>query len=190
VRAALDVTYRSLRPELAETVRYLGLFPGTRISPHTVAVLCGSDADAARRRLRSLANSFVVTETSRDLFIMHDLVRLHAQELAETELSEEDADGAAQRLLRYYLTGAEVARELLRSGEPVPADGFAGPAMASAGEAADWIDQEWANLLAVVESGVHDNEDVVRLARLAAEFSAGTRALGPAALSRLVRLVV
>jgi DNA-binding SARP family transcriptional activator len=186
VRAALDVTYRSLRPELASTVRYLGLFPGTRLGPHTVAVLCGSDVDAARRRLRALANSFVVTETSRDVFLMHDLVRLHAQELAFTELSAEDRDAAARRLLQYYLSGAETARELLRSG--TAGDQFDG--MASAGDAADWIDQEWANLLAVVESGVDDDEDVVRLARLAAEFSEGTRALGPAALSRLVRLVV
>jgi DNA-binding SARP family transcriptional activator len=186
VRAALDVTYRSLRAELAETVRYLGLFPGTRLGPHPVAALCGSDADAVRRRLRSLANSFVVTETSRDVFVMHDLVRLHAQELAEAELSEEDRNEAAHRLLRYYLNGAETARELLRNGEAK--SGTNG--LATARDAAEWIDQEWANLLAVVESGSDADEDVLRLARLAAEFSEGTRALGPAALSRLVRLVI
>jgi hypothetical protein len=188
VRAALDVTYRSLRHELAETVRYLGVFPGTRIGPHPVAALCGTDVDAARRRLRSLASSFVVTETSRDVFLMHDLVRLHAQELADAELSEVDKSTAWQRLLGYYVAGAETARELLRSGESKPADGH--PVPGSPTEAAEWIDQEWANLLAVVESGSDVDEEVVRLARLAAEFSEGTRALGPAALSRLVRLVV
>ena len=188
VRAALDVTYRSLRPELAETVRYLGVFPGTRIGPHPVAALCDTDADAARRRLRSLANSFVVTETSRDVFVMHDLVRLHAQELAEAELSEKDQQEAGHRLLRYYLACAETARELLRSGKAKPTDGY--PVPGSPSEAAEWIDQEWANLLAVVEAGSDVDEEVVRLARLAAEFSEGTRALGPAALSRLVRLVV
>jgi hypothetical protein len=195
VRAALDVTYRSLRAELAETVRHLGLFPGTRITPHPVAALCGADLETVRRRLRSLASSFVVTETSRDVFLMHDLVRLHAQELAEAELSEMDRGVAGQRLLRHYLTGAEVARELLRLGNDVAgklalSNDFAGPELTSVREAADWIDQEWANLLAVVESGVDGDEDVVRLARLAADFSEGTRALGPAALGRLVRLVV
>ncbi len=190
VRAALDVTYRSLRPELAETVRHLGLFPGTRLAPHPVAVLCGCGVDAVRRRLRALASSFVVTETSRDVFVMHDLVRLHAQELAEAELSEVDRATAARRLLRYYLTGAQIAWEVLRYGKVAPADGFAGPAMDTAEAAAEWIDQEWVNLLAVVESGGDDDEEVVLLARLAAEFSEGTRALGPAALSRLVRLVV
>jgi DNA-binding SARP family transcriptional activator len=204
VRAALDVTYRSLRPELAETVRYLGLFPGTRIGPHPVAVLCGHDGDdsvdAVRRRLRALASSFVVTETSRDVFLMHDLVRLHAQELAETELSKMDIAAARRRLLRYYLAGAETARELLRLGDEEPMRGkdngadFVGPPLTSAKDAAEWIDQEWANLLAVVESGVDGDQDgddeIVQLARLAAQFSEGTRALGPAALSRLVRLVV
>lgn len=198
VRAALDVTYRSLRPELAETVRYLGMFPGTRISPHPVAALCGADLETVRRRLRSLASSFVVTETSRDVFLMHDLVRLHAQELAETEVSEVDREVAAHRLLRHYLTGARTARELLRFGDGGPASGndvASGPTLTSAREAADWIDQEWANLLAVVESGADGSTDdgdgeLIQLARLAAEFSEGTRALGPAALSRLVRLVV
>jgi DNA-binding SARP family transcriptional activator len=192
VRAALDVTYRSLRPELAETVRYLGLFPGTRLGPRPVAVLCDTDAETVRKRLRALASSFVVTETSRDVFVMHDLVRLHAQELAEVEVSTSDSVVAARRLLRYYLAGAETAHQLLSSG--TAENGFAG--VTTAREAAEWIDQEWTNLLAVVESGSdgedgdEDDEEVVRLARLAAEFSAGTRALGPAALSRLVRLVV
>ena len=192
VRAALDVTYRSLRTELAETVRHLGLFPGTRLTPHPVAALCGTDLETVRRRLRSLASSFVVTETSRDVFLMHDLVRLHAQERAEAELSELNREAAGRRLLRHYLTGAEAARELLRLGDGklAPDNDFAGPPLTSVREAADWIDQEWANLLAVVESGVDGDEDVIRLARLAADFSEGTRALGPAALSRLVRLVV
>lgn len=189
VRAALDVTYRSLRPELAETVRFLGLFPGTRIGPHPVAALCESDIDAIRRRLRSLASSFVVTETSRDVFLMHDLVRLHALELAEAELSEVDRSAASRRLLRYYLAGAETARKLLRDSgtSPAPAEG---PPLTSAEDAIEWIDQEWVNLLAVVESGDDSDEEVVQLARLAAEFTEGTRSLGPAALSRLVRLVV
>jgi hypothetical protein len=192
VRAALDVTYRSLRPELAETVRYLGLYPGTRIGPHPVAALSGGDVDECRRVLRALAASFVVTETSRDVFLMHDLVRLHASERAGAELSEVDTVAAVRRLRRYYLAGARTARALLRpDGEPL-SDGV-GPPMTTADEAVDWIDKEWANLLAVVESGADgtdEDDELVALARLAAEFSEGTRALGPAALSRLVRLVV
>ncbi len=198
VRAALDVTYRSLRPEHAETVRLLGLFPGTMIGPYPVAALCGIDIETARRRLRILAESFVVTETSRDVFLMHDLVRLHAHELAEQGLSEVDKTAARSRLRRYYLVGADLAKRQLRSGnsdEPYAADEFPDVPplpISSPAAAIDWIDQEWANLLAVVESGQETGQDqvIVRLARMASEFSEGTRALGPVVAGRTVRLVV
>ncbi|MGH3876275.1 MAG: BTAD domain-containing putative transcriptional regulator [Actinophytocola sp.] len=198
VRAALDVTYRGLRPELAETVRLLGLFPGTMIGPYPVAALCGVEVDQARRRLRTLAGSFVVTETSRDVFLMHDLVRLHAHELAEQELSDVDKVAARARLRRYYLVGADLAKSQLRSGvsdEPRVSEEFPDAPrvpISSPADAVDWIDQEWANLLAVVESGLETGQDqeIVRLARMASEFSEGTRALGPVVIGRTVRLVV
>jgi DNA-binding SARP family transcriptional activator len=197
VRAALDVTYRSLREELADAVRMLGLFPGTGIGPYPLAALCGVDADTARRRLRTLAVSFVVTETSRDVFVMHDLVRLHAQELAETELSDVDKAAARARLRRYYLVGADLAKRQLRSGVAGPAVDEEFPdapkaSITTPAEAIDWIDREWANLLAVVESGLAagQEQEIIRLARIAAEFSEGTRTLGPVVIGRAVRLVV
>jgi transcriptional activator len=205
VRAALDVTYRNLRPEHAETVRLLGLFPGTMIGPYPVAALCGVDVERARRRLRTLAASFVVTETSRDIFVMHDLVRLHAHELAG-KLSEVDKEAARERLRRYYLVGADLAKRQLRSGnsdETLVADEFPHAPrapMASPAEAFDWIDKEWANLLAVIESATGagpgsgpetaQHEEIVRLARVASEFAEGTRTLGPVVVGRAVRLVV
>ncbi|WP_143229924.1 AfsR/SARP family transcriptional regulator [Actinophytocola xanthii] len=197
VRAALDVTYRSLRAELATTVRLLGLFPGTRIAPYAVAALCGVDVDHARHRLRALAASFVVTEASRDVFLMHDLVRLHTQELAD-ELSEVDKSEARQRLLRYYLVGADLARRQLGTGagdELAMAEKFSDTPRVPVNtpdEAMAWIEQEWTNLLAVVEVGleVGQSEEIVQLARMASEFAEGTRALGPVVLSRAVRLVV
>jgi DNA-binding SARP family transcriptional activator len=198
VRAALDVTYRSLGPEHAETVRLLGLFPGTMISAYPVAALCGIDVETARRRLRTLAASFVVTETSRDAFLMHDLVRLHAHERAEHEMSTVDRAAARSRLRRYYLVGADLAKRRLRPGSsderPVAEEFPDVPAvpMASPADAVDWIDREWANLLAVVEAGLETGQDqeIVRLARMASEFSEGTRTLGPVAVGRAVRLVV
>ncbi|MGH3759134.1 BTAD domain-containing putative transcriptional regulator [Actinophytocola sp.] len=198
VRAALDVTYRRLRPEHAKTVRVLGLFPGTMIGPYPVAALCGVDVEQARRWLRMLAGSFVVTETSRDVFVMHDLVRLHAQELAEHELSGVDKEAARARLRRYYLIGADLAKRQLRAGaadEKPVSERFPDvpcAAMSSPADAIDWIDQEWANLLAVVEAGLEtgQEQEIVWLARLASEFSEGTRTLGPAVIGRTVRLVV
>ena len=198
VRVALDVTHRGLRPEHAQTVRLLGLFPGTMIGPYPVAALCGVDVEQARRRLRMLSGSFVVTETSRDMFVMHDLVRLHAHELAEHDLSEVDKAAAWARLVHYYVVGVDLAKRQLRTGNPdeTPAteefpDAPRVP-MHSPADAIDWIDKEWANLLAIVESRHETGQDqeIVRLARMASEFADGTRTLGPVVLGRAVRLVV
>jgi DNA-binding SARP family transcriptional activator len=198
VRAALDVTYRSLRPEHAHTVALLSLFPGAMIGPYAVAALCGVDVAQARRRLRTLAGSFVVTETSREVFVMHDLVRLHALERAGHELSEVDIAAARSRLLRYYLVGADLAGRQLRPARPdgpPAAEEFPDvphPPITSPAAAGDWIAQEWANLLAIVEAGPETGQDqeIVRLARMASEFSDGTRRLGPVLVGRTVRLVV
>jgi hypothetical protein len=198
VRAALDVTHRNLPAEHANTVVLMGLFPGAMIGPYAVAALCGVEVEQARRRLRALAGSFVVTETSRDLFVMHDLVRLHAQELAERDLSEVDKSAARARLRHYYLVGADLAKRQLRLGNsdetPVHDEFPDAPRvpMSSPADAEDWIEQEWANLLAVVEAGANSGQDqeIVRLARVASEFAEGTRTLGPVVLGRAVRLVV
>jgi hypothetical protein len=41
--------------------------------------------------------------------------------------------------------------------------------------AAEWVDREWANLLAVIEAGDNADEEVVTLAQLAASVSDGVR---------------
>ena len=66
------------------------------------------------------------------------------------------------------------------------------PPITTPAAAGDWIAQEWANLLAIVESGPETGQDqeIVRLARMASEFSDGTRRLGPVLVGRTVRLVV
>lgn len=192
VRAALDVTYRGLAADAAAAVARLGLFPGARIGPYPVAALCGTGLAEAKDRLRTLARSFVVTETGRDVFVMHDLVRLHAHELAGSELSDVDREASRSRLVRYYLAGADLVRRQLRLAdedlaESLDLDGIPRPAVATSGDAMTWLDQEWANLLAVVEAGAGDeDEDLILLARLASEFSSGTRALGPVRMRLMV----
>jgi DNA-binding SARP family transcriptional activator len=187
VRAALDVTFRVLPPPLAQTVRLAGVFPGPWLGPYPMAALGATEVAEARKRLRALSASFVVTETSSDMFVMHDLVRLYARELADSELSEADRVAGLRRLLRYYLAAADYARSLLNPGAG-DQDGLVDgvdvqrPLLDSAQDAAAWLEREWPNLVAVAEAGaeagVHD--DLVRLARIVSEFSSGSRGLiGP-----------
>jgi DNA-binding SARP family transcriptional activator len=190
VRAALDVTYRALTPTLAATFRMAGVFPGPRLGPYSVAALCSTDVADARRRLWALATSFVVTETSKDVFVLHDLVRIYAGELAGTELTESERVTALRWLLRYYLVTSYDARQWLVPSagdqDKMPVyDEIQRPPMTSAQEAADWLDLEWPNLIAVAEAGANVNsaeaqEDLARLGRIVSDFSSGSRGLtGP-----------
>jgi DNA-binding SARP family transcriptional activator len=187
VRAALDVTYRALAPTLAATFRMAGVFPGARLGPYSIAALCSTDVTDARKRLWALAASFVVTETSKDVFVMHDLVRIFAGELASTELTGTERVTAMRRLLRYYLVTSYDARQWLvptaNDHDKMPLyEEIERPPMDSVQAAADWLDLEWPNLVAVAEAsvGADDQEDLVRLGRIISDFSSGSRGLtGP-----------
>jgi hypothetical protein len=185
VRAALDVTYRALQPTLAATFRLAGMFPGPWFGPYSAAALCATDVADARKRLRALSESFVVTETSRDVFVMHDLVRIYARELAAAELAEADRVAGLRRLLRYYLVTAGSARLLLNPAADRQLPDYpdvARPMLESAKDASHWLEREWPNLVAVAEAGVDapGQDDLVHLARIVSDFSSGSRGLsGP-----------
>jgi tetratricopeptide (TPR) repeat protein len=164
VRAALDVSYRGLHPAIGGAFRMLGLVPGPTVDPYAVAALCGTDVVAARRRLRSLAEANLLGETGAQRYVMHDLVRLHAKGLAQTELTDTETAEALDRLLDYYLCACDQARRLLHP----PRDDLdfralhpriALPTLVSAGQALDWFDAEWPNLSellrATVSAGRH-----------------------------------
>jgi DNA-binding SARP family transcriptional activator/tetratricopeptide (TPR) repeat protein len=159
VRAALDVSYRGLHPAIGSAFRMLGLVPGQTVDPYAVAALCGTDVPAARRRLRALAEANLVGETGAQRYVMHDLVRLHARELAGIELSGTDAADALDRLLGYYLRACDQARRLLHP----PRDDLdfttdypkvALPTLVSPGQALDWFDDELPNLSEVLRATV------------------------------------
>ncbi|HEU5471742.1 MAG TPA: BTAD domain-containing putative transcriptional regulator [Actinophytocola sp.] len=185
VRAALDVTYRALRPTLAGTLRLAGMFPGSWLGPYSTAALCGTDLTEARRRLRGLAESFMVTEVSPDMFVMHDLVRIYAAELAGIELADDERAESLRRLLRYYLVTAAAARRLLnpaaaeRELDRLDHRQVPGPSLDTAQQAAGWLEREWTNLVAVAEAGsaAGAQDDLVRLARIVSDLSSGSRGL-------------
>nr|CTQ94547.1 FIG01039348: hypothetical protein [Kibdelosporangium sp. MJ126-NF4] len=162
VRAAFDLTYRRLAEP--DAFRLLGLVPGPSVSPAATAVLQSVDTATARRSLRELADAYLVSETSRDVFVMHDLVRLHAKELAP--VGEERA-AAVDRLVTYYLNAANTARHFLG---PVafPLEKTDNSGIGSAFHAVEWFEREWANLVAVLD--VAAPGDVWRLARMAHDF--------------------
>ncbi|GLZ41566.1 BTAD domain-containing putative transcriptional regulator [Actinokineospora sp. NBRC 105648] len=168
VRAALDLTHRSLAPAQAETLRMLGAVPGPSVGPHLVAALAGSTVAEARERLRALAALFLVTETAQDVYGMHDLVRLYARELG--------ADDRLPVVLRYYLVAADQSRRHLRDAgddlDHATASDVPRPDVAGREDALAWFEREWPNLVAAAEAGAKAglHAEVWQLARMASEF--------------------
>jgi tetratricopeptide (TPR) repeat protein len=178
VRRAFDVSYRTLPPEYASVFRLLGFFPGPNFGPHLVATMSNGSVTAARTALRALSAAHLITETSQDWFAMHDLVRLHAREVAVSELTQAEAFAVGARVLEYYCVVSDRARRLIRP----PADSLAPslcslvttPRLETRAHALAWFERERGNLLSVLR-GAHQgtfHTRVWQLARLQLDFLA------------------
>lgn len=170
VRRTLEVSYRSLSPELADVFRAVGLVPGRWVSPHAIAAICRIDVDIAQHRLAELADAHLLVEPWQGGFVMHDLVRLFARDVLGTR-GEERRKAALSRLMDHYLVACDQARRLIRpalDGLDFAADGAPACAPTTTGQALAWFDQEWPNIVALVhagsEAGLH--EQVWQLVRL------------------------
>ncbi|MBP2321283.1 DNA-binding SARP family transcriptional activator/predicted negative regulator of RcsB-dependent stress response [Kibdelosporangium banguiense] len=166
VRAALDVTYRGLAEPAAADFRLLGLVPGPWIGPAVLAAMQQTDLTTARRGLRTLAGAFMVTETSQDVFVMHDLVRLYAKQSAPF------GGAAFDRLVGYYLGAADKARRLLRPVVDPVSSSVENDILdiSTPGQALAWFEREWTNLVAVIDAA--DPRSAWRLARMAHDYRA------------------
>ena len=174
VRAAFDVSFRGLPGETAETFLRIGGVPGCSVGPHIVAAIAQVPVAEARRRLRALTAHNLITETARDVFVPHDLVRLYLRELAETELSDKERDEILGWTLRYYQAASDRARrKMLRIVDPLDFSDLIDeadlPPLPGFSEAQDWFAGEWPNILAVLDAAyvAGHYDDVWKLARVA-----------------------
>jgi DNA-binding SARP family transcriptional activator/tetratricopeptide (TPR) repeat protein len=166
VRASFQVSYDSLGGERtgpARAFRLLGLFQGQRISLPAVAALAGEPEADIAGALEMLVDVHLAGSPEPDWYQLHDLLRLFAAEQAHAEDAQEEQAAAVTRLLRWYLTTATAAADLLSPfryrlpGEEPPSPR---PAIGSANDALDWFDREQANLIPVIRqaaaAGLHD----------------------------------
>ncbi|WP_173131560.1 AfsR/SARP family transcriptional regulator [Kibdelosporangium persicum] len=162
VRAAFDLTFRRLAEP--DAFRLLGVVPGPSVTPAAMAALQGVGFVTARNGLRALADAFLVAETSQDVFVMHDLVRLHAKELAPVG---EERSAALDRLVSYYLDAADAARRMLGPMAYPVGKTDNQDSLTPAG-AVEWFSREWPNLEALLD--VAAPRDAWRVARMAHDY--------------------
>ncbi|WP_181772235.1 AfsR/SARP family transcriptional regulator [Amycolatopsis pittospori] len=179
VRAAFDVSFRGLPPDVANTFLRLGVVQCVSAGSYLTAAIGGITVAEARRHLRVLAAHNLLAETGRDAFVPHDLVRLFLRELAEKELDESDREDVLSRSVRFYQAVADRARrKMLRIVDPLDFTGLLtdaqAPSINSFSEAQDWFAAEWENLVEVLEAAraAGRDDDVWRLARVAHTYRA------------------
>jgi tetratricopeptide (TPR) repeat protein len=155
VRAVFSWSYRSLPPEGARLFRLLGLHPGPDFGVPVVAALADVPLPQAKRLLQVLAGAHLVQSNGPGRYRFHDVLRLYAAELAESEEPAELRLAAARRMLCWYLHFAGAADSLLlplftapRAELPDPPS--TPPPFTSRGGALAWCETEAANLAAAV----------------------------------------
>ncbi len=159
VRAAFDVSFRSLPADAARAYRLLALVPGPDFGPDLAAAATAAEPGQVTAMLDSLAGASLLEETGGRRFRFHDLVKLHARDQADSEPAAE-REAAIARSVDWYLHAA-VAADLVvipgrwrlnpryeRARQSPPA--FSGP-----NEALEWLESELPGLLAALQAA-HD----------------------------------
>ena len=134
MQAALRVSYQRLTPPAARLFSLIGLHPGPRPALPACAAMADLPQPVTRATLDELVTAHLAASDG-GRYVLHDLVRLYAAEVAHDSMRDAERDAALVRVLDWY---AEAAR----TADP------------------QWLDEEQANLHAAVrlavERGWHD----------------------------------
>ncbi|RSN66058.1 AfsR family transcriptional regulator [Amycolatopsis sp. WAC 04182] len=149
VRTAFDLSYAALPAETRRLFRLLSLVPGNDIGVEAVEILTGEER--AGRILDTLASAHLIEQHAPGRYHFHDLLRRYAADRLRESPAE--AGSARRRLHEWYLRGADQAAKIVYPHMfRVPLTVPDGPVPAGAKEnAAEWLEAELGNLVAVVE---------------------------------------
>jgi tetratricopeptide (TPR) repeat protein len=155
IRSVFSWSYQHLSEPGARAFGLLGLYPGRDVDAYAVAALTGSALAEAREAVRELARAHLIEPVGAGRYATHDLLRAYAMERAGTT-----AGAAIPRLLDYLLGTAALAMDTLyphdrrsRPADPadraLPAPDPPRPSFAEPELAADWLDRQRHNLVAI-----------------------------------------
>ena len=155
VRTAFDCSYEALDPSARRLFRLLGLVPGQTFGAPAAAALSGSTVERAERILERLAGAHLLEVRHPGRYSFHDLLRQYARQRAEQDDDQPDREAALERLVGWYVLGADAGARLLsphvaRLPVPEPKDGLPAVGFDDHTGARAWLDAEWSNLVAAV----------------------------------------
>jgi tetratricopeptide (TPR) repeat protein len=143
--------YRTLRPESARLYRLLSVLPSPSFTVPVCAVLMEAQVRDAEQALDELTTACLLEEDA-ERYRLHSLLALHARGCAAAESTDAELRGAFERVLHYYLFGAQrmdralvPVRSRLAPDPPAGEPSFATPALAIA-----WFEAERSSLLSLM----------------------------------------
>jgi DNA-binding SARP family transcriptional activator/tetratricopeptide (TPR) repeat protein len=162
VRAVFSWSYQGLTEQVAQLFRQLALTPGPDVSTAATASLAAMTVGEICPLLSQLARANLIMERIPGRFLLHDLLRAYAMELALSIDSSNERQAAKLRLLDHYLHTAFHADKLLNTfrDDPIELD----PAVAGVNverfqdhrAALGWFVAERAALLAATTRAAED----------------------------------
>ena len=157
VAASFQLSYQELPPRVARTFRLLAMSPTTEISVPVATAMLDRDPGDVERDLDTLVESSLLIVAGPERFKYHDLVRLYARNLVDTEESPSDADAALHRLYDCYLTRVAAAAELQHPNMVrLPIGAATSSPFSSCDEALAWLDSELFDVVAAIKhAAVH-----------------------------------
>lgn len=165
VRAAFDVAYQTLEPDMKRAYRMTAVIPGPSFDAELAGAALGTSDDEANDLLDALTDACLLAYAPDDdtqdddtpddgsRYQFHDLARLHARELA----TQEELETVIARSVDWYLERAVAADSVASPGRwrlnPMYETARASPpAYPDATAALDWLESRLPGLLATVES--------------------------------------
>ena len=103
LRAAFDLSYRTLPVEAQRLFRRLGLTPGPEVTPESAAALADTTVEQAGRTLDRLARAHLLAPHRPGRYLLHELLRLYAADRARDTDPAADRAAATARLHRWRL---------------------------------------------------------------------------------------
>jgi tetratricopeptide (TPR) repeat protein len=159
VRTVFAWSYRDLPEEAARMFRALGVHQGPDIALSTAAAALGVPERSARRALDILLGAFLIQSSRPHRYELHDLLRAYALNQARTTDPETVRRDTLDRMLRWYITSASRAAELLSPGDHFQVDVASpeGPApltLVTSAAALEWFYLERPNLVANAQAAL------------------------------------
>ncbi|MEQ4303434.1 BTAD domain-containing putative transcriptional regulator [Plantactinospora sp. B6F1] len=158
-RSVFSSSYRALSPGASRLFRLLGVHPGPDIGLPAAASLDGTPPAQVGPLLAELTRAHLVAKQAQGRYVLHDLLRAYAAELAHALDDEDDRNAAVRRVLDHYLQTAHRAARLLDPHRDLItlADVHPGTTPEELGDearATEWFTVEHAVLLEVVRLAV------------------------------------